>query len=264
MKITVFGDIMWNYELDKHSTLPVECNSRCIGGTLLKICSAARRQFDKVIAVGTVGAKDYEDIKKIFENMKIKANIVSVPNISTGTCMLKFENNVRTLILSLRQANLELNYDNINKKDVFSSDFIIVNGWSFLPESNTSRSLIRVLSEANQKNVPIIFDILPHHIRIKEMSSDYIRALGLCSVVICEISPQNKNSNRIFELSILHKIANKCKLYILFDWIRSIRVEKDNRNCLTEESIPYSQDTQHEYYDELALQKVLKYFPQVK
>ena len=50
-----------------------------------------------------------------------------------------------------------LSYNFLNLKNILSSDYIYVNGWSFLPELITSKIILNVLFEAKKRNIPIIF-----------------------------------------------------------------------------------------------------------
>ena len=66
---------MWDYPLKLHASLPVECNDQYIGGTLTKVCLAARGLFDLVIAIGAVGEKDHEIISKKFDDTGVESMI---------------------------------------------------------------------------------------------------------------------------------------------------------------------------------------------
>lgn len=260
MKITVFGDIMWNYKLLHHSSLPIECSSRSIGGTLFNIAVAAKKHFDEVVAVGAIGMADYEIINDKFAEMGINAQLEGVPNISTGACVLTYNNGLRKSILSFRQANMCLSHESIDLANLFTSDFLFVNGWSFLPKSETSKVLVRVLCDAHERNIPIIFDILPHHIQEDEMSDDYLSALELSNIVICETRGQYSNP-RTVNLSALRSRLKHSDLFILFDWINKFRVINGDGKCLAEDFTNYHRDSGIGFLDEIALQQVITYFP---
>jgi sugar/nucleoside kinase (ribokinase family) len=260
MKITIFGDVMRDYRFEKHPTLPVECNAFQLGGTLLNMCIAAQRCFDKVIAVGAVGSKDRGQVIQKFEDENVEAQIKSVSGVSTGVCLLLYENGIRTGILSLRQANLDLNYGSVDMSSVLSSDFLFLNGWSFLPESRTSRTLVQILAEANSAGIPIIFDLLPHHIQWDEMNKDYLRALELCSIAIVETKPKDDDIARVFDVSRLRDMAKKSSLFLFFDWIHTIRVETKSGECLADEPTNYTPSAPRGFLDEVALRQVLKFY----
>jgi hypothetical protein len=260
MKISVFGDVMWNYSLKKNPTLPIECHPRAIGGTLLSLCIAAKQYFDAVVAFGAVGEQDYKVIKHRFTELGINSKLASISDNATGACVLVYEKGLRTQILSLRQANMHLHYETINIQDIVTSDFIFVNGWSFLPESVTSKSIIRILREADKIKVPIIFDVLPHHIQKDKITDDYLAALDLSSVVICETPRGDSNNASILCGSALGRSLKQCKLFILFDWIKSFRVLTGDGHCLAEESTNYSVGKGVGILDAIALQQVLKYY----
>lgn len=261
MKITVIADVMWNYFLERHPTLPIECNSRRLGGTLISTCTAAKRHFSVVVAIGAVGKEDYEVISRKLTGLEVNCQLSSIPNVSTGACVLIYENETRTNILSFRQANMYLGFDAIDMQDVFTSDFIFVNGWSFLPESMTSKTIIRVLNEAHNKNVPIIFDILPHHIQQNEMTVDYVTALEMSSILICETRQHMNTDRRVLDFSALKKKLKHCKLYILFDWVNRFSVVTRDGHCLLlDEPTNYRTDAEIGFLDEVALRQILKYF----
>lgn len=263
MKLTVFGDVMWNHALRLHSSLPIECNERALGGTLINTSSGARQYFDEVLAIGAVGEQDRRAVEDHLTQIGVETNVRPVPGMNTGVCILQYDNEMRTSILSLRQANMHLTPDAIDMCSVLSSDFIFVNGWSCLPESTTSKTLLQVLAAADAESVPIIFDVLPHHIQRSEMTGDFLRVLAMSRVVIYETLPQDQNSSRVFDASVLSEIARQCRLFILFDWVRSVRVESGSRVCLSEEPTnygDYSKEAVGSYLDGMALRQVVTYY----
>lgn len=260
MKIAVFGDIMWNYYLDTHQSLPAECNTKKIGGTLWNVCKAALKHFDTVLAIGAVGAADHGDVVDRMNNMGIQTNLACCLDVSTGACMLIYKRGVRDGILSLRQANMMLPYDVIDIDRILSSDFIFVNGWTMLPESTTSKSLVCVLDSAFRAGIPIIFDVLPHHIQRSEMNPEYIKILEQSSIVICETFPEHKEVDRVVNMQMIYDISKQCRLYILFDWIRSVRVLSKDGKCLTEVPTNYRKGVSTEFLDDLSLGLIGRYY----
>ncbi len=261
MKISVFGDVMWNYQMTLHPSLPVECNVKQVGGTLLNMAAAAKKYFDTVIAVGSIGLPDDLLVHDRFSEAGIIARLTSIQNVSTGACVLTYNNGLRTGITSFRQANLCLPFTAIPMEDVVTSDFIFVNGWSFLPKSLTSKAILQVVYNASERRIPVIFDILPHQIQKSEMTDDYLAALELSSIVICETQGRD-SSARSLDLAALRTPLMRAKLFIMFDWVSRFRVVTDDDRCLADEFTNYSKDADIGFLDAIALEQVLKYYKQ--
>lgn len=259
MKITIFGDVMWNYPLSLDSSLPIECNKKYVGGTLLNISVAAKKHFQDVHAIGIVGTQDYKIMNDTFIEKGLNPKLATAHEISTGACMLTYNNGLRTSIISFRQANMWLHYQSINIAEIMTSDFIFVNGWSFLPNSVTSKTLIKVINEATNKGIPVIFDILPHHIQEDELTVDYLYALERSSIVICETRARIM-SQRTLNLASIKERCRWASLFIIFDWTRKYTVITSEGKCIAEEDTNYHNDAGIGFLDALALEQVVKYY----
>lgn len=259
-QITVFGDIMWNYEPKTFSALPVECSPRILGGTLITVSRKARKYFDTVIAVGAVGLRDKIEVDSVLASFGIDARIQGVDSVGTGCCVLTFQEGVRTGITSVRQANMYLDLPTIAEVDTLDSSYVFANGWSFLPESKTSHSLLRTLGRAAERGARVIFDVLPHHIQFGEMTGHYLRALSLARIVVFESHPQLGSENIRFDPEVIRKNCRDLELLISFDWTKSFRVETPDGAILSEGPTHYTHQAEPGYLDGLALREILRHF----
>jgi sugar/nucleoside kinase (ribokinase family) len=253
---------MRNFFVTKHATLPIEMNANQLGGTLLHTCQRATAFCDAVTAIGVVGTEDIKEATKLLTQPGLRPRLVTRRGVSTGVCMLQYDDQrVRTGILSLRQANMTLEWDEIDVAEALATDMLCVNGWSFLPASTTADTLVRLLTTAHDAGVPIYFDVLPHHVQVDEMTPAYRAALALADIVACEVVPRQPQAHRRVDRTALPHLAPRCRLFIDFTWVDRITVVTRDGTCLHEADTGYISGTSPPgYLDGLALRLATTYF----
>jgi len=267
-KILIVADIMYNYLFNESEkwTMPLDFYKPTLGGTLFNTARAAATSFESVVSLGCVGDNDKNLIEFEFNKNKLINNIFFTNNNSTGICIiLNDSSGERKGMISYRSANCYLDFSQINLNDINDIDYLFINGWSFFPQSRTSKSCLLLMDFAREIGAKVIFDMLPHHVNRTTITDEYKEAITKTNILISEVNTFKTffdfEEENISTNSVMYPLIQNIDYFLIFNYVHKLAVF--NKTKFSEEILTgYEFNKNTEYLlDRIALSAISKLIP---